>query len=176
MGEVARGDDGPATPPPLLVWTLAAFHTATLVALAVAALHLAGRLGALLAGLDTAVGAAAYLYLWAVTWWTNRRWLAASGPALATGAADPRAVAVGAARWGAVAGLGVLLPALAVGSVLFVGTGACGSQGSRWCLRDWRWRRWAAGPISWWSAPGATWRCASTSATGLAWKAPFPSV
>ncbi|WP_276300648.1 hypothetical protein [Halorussus lipolyticus] len=57
----------------LVVWALASFHTAGLVALLVVALYLAGPLGDLLSGLDTVVGLALYLGLWAATWWTNRR-------------------------------------------------------------------------------------------------------
>jgi hypothetical protein len=62
----------------LVVWALASFHVGLLVAGLVAALHLAGPLGELLAGLSTTVGLVLYLGLWATTWWTNRRWLRAA--------------------------------------------------------------------------------------------------
>ncbi|UPV74108.1 hypothetical protein M0R89_16405 [Halorussus limi] len=62
---------------PLVVWTLASFHTAALTAVLVAALYLSGALGDLLAGLDTVVGLGLYLGLWASTWWTTRRAFAA---------------------------------------------------------------------------------------------------
>jgi hypothetical protein len=69
----------PAIPDdPLVVWALASFHTGLLVAVLVTALHLAGPLGELLAGLSTTVGLVIYLGLWATTWWTNRRWLRAA--------------------------------------------------------------------------------------------------
>ena len=57
---------------PLVVWALASFHTAALVAVLVVALYLAGSLGDLLSGLSTIVGLGIYLALWAFTWWTTR--------------------------------------------------------------------------------------------------------
>lgn len=94
-----------AGPRPVLVWALAAFHTALLVTLVVAGLYLAGAAGDVLSGLGTAVGVASYLGLWAVTWWTNRRVVAGVGPGLVTGRPDPLAVTRQAATWGGVAGL-----------------------------------------------------------------------
>lgn len=61
---------------PLAVWAVATFNVAVLVAALVGALHLDGRLGDVLAGLNTWVGVALYCCLWATTWWTNGGWLA----------------------------------------------------------------------------------------------------
>ena len=139
MGEVSVGEaDVPGTPgdatddgrgdptdptPPLLWWSLAAFHAATLVALLVAVMYATGRAGDLLAGLDTSVGVAAYGYLWAVTWWTNRRWLAADGAGIVGGRPEPRATLLGAVRWGGVTGVLAFLPVAVVGLALLVGAG-----------------------------------------------------
>lgn len=108
---------------PLLSWALAAFHAALLVALAVAVLFALGLAGNQLAALETSVGVAAYCYLWAVTWWTNRRVVESVGSGLVTGSADSSAVLVEAMKWGGVVGLLVFLPALVIGIVLFVGAG-----------------------------------------------------
>ena len=61
-------------------WSFATFHTAVLVAAGVSVLHLTGTLGDALAGLDTATGLVVYAALWATTWATNRRVLAAAAP------------------------------------------------------------------------------------------------
>src|SRR5439155_6183702 len=62
--------DGPAR---LLLWSLATFHTAFFFAAFVAALYLNGSIADLLASLNTLVGTAVYLVLWATTWWTTRQ-------------------------------------------------------------------------------------------------------
>lgn len=113
---------GTATPP-LQVWALAAFHTALLVALAVVGLYAAGVAGDALAGLDTAVGVAAYLYLWAVTWLTHRSMLNALAGDLLTGGVEVDDLLVAAVKWGAVVGEFVFLPVLLLGVVVFVGAG-----------------------------------------------------
>ena len=122
-GDAAEGDAQGSEFTPLLAWTFAAFHTALLVALVVALLFFAGLAGNQLAALDTSVGVVAYLYLWAVTWWTNRRMVEAVGAGLLTGSADSSAVLVEAMKWGGVAGLLVFLPVLVVGIVLIVAQG-----------------------------------------------------
>lgn len=114
--------ENPSTPP-LLVWALAAFHAALLVAVAVAGLYAAGVAGDALAGLDTAVGAAAYLYLWAVTWWTNRSMLHGLEIDLLTGEPWMGDLGSMAAKWGAIAGVSVFLPVLLLGVVVLVGAG-----------------------------------------------------
>lgn len=116
-------DDEPAQVHSLLAWSLAAFHAALLVALVVGVLYLAGLAGNQLAALDTSVGVLAYLYLWGVTWWTNRRMLDAVGSGLLTGSARPSAVLAEAMKWGAAAGFLVFLPLLVLVLVLFVGAG-----------------------------------------------------
>ena len=133
MGEDGTGVDGAheedatdldsSGPPALLVWTLAAFHAAFLVALVVAAVYLAGLANDGLAALETWIGVLAYLYLWGVTWWTNRRMLDAVGSGLLTGSTRTTDVFVEAMKWGGVAGFLAFLPALAVGIALFVGAG-----------------------------------------------------
>ena len=100
----------------LLVWCLASFHTAALVLLLVTGLHVSGTLGPVLAEAGTWGGIAAYGYLWAVTWWTNRRWIA-SVPSLTDRAARRRIVR-GGAIWGGLTGVvffaGVLVPGAAI--------------------------------------------------------------
>lgn len=125
---------------PLVAWSLATFHTALLVALLVTGLYLVGPLGDILSGLETAVGLALYVCLWAATWWTTRRWLAGLGED-----ADLLATVGTGGKWGGVDGvlffwaifaiaivptlgfhvgaIPFFLLALAVGSVLALGIG-----------------------------------------------------
>jgi hypothetical protein len=111
-------DDDPDIDP-LLVWALASFHAAILLVVPLALAHAVApvALGGLLGGLDTLVGVGLYLVLWGSTWWSNRRYLAASD--FEDGAATVR---VGA-RWGAVTGLPLLgcvvVAALVVANPLF---------------------------------------------------------
>lgn len=105
----------------LMVWTVASFNAALLVAVAVGLLYAAGGLGDRLAALDTSIGVVAYLYLWAVTWWTNRRGLDAVEPGLLSEDGNAIDVLVGALRWGAVAGVLVFVPAFAAVAVLVGG-------------------------------------------------------
>ncbi|MFC4449890.1 hypothetical protein [Halorussus aquaticus] len=101
MGEGT--DDTLVTADPLVVWALATFHVAALVAVLVVALYRAGSLGDLLGGLDTVVGLALYLALWASTWWTTRRVLGAVADA-GTDASALTVVGAGG-RWGGVNGV-----------------------------------------------------------------------
>lgn len=105
----------------LLVWTVASFNAALLVAIAVGLLYAVGGLGDRLAALDTSIGVVAYLYLWGVTWWTNGRWLHAVDSGLLSGAGNAVDVSVGALRWGAVAGVLVFAPAFIAVTVLVAG-------------------------------------------------------
>lgn len=107
MGEP---DPGGGEPRPLLVWALASFHVALLVAVAVGLLYAAGFLGNQLAALDTSVGVVAFIYLWAVTWWTNRRMLASLDGDLLSAAPSRTDVLVNAMAWGGMAGVLVFLP------------------------------------------------------------------
>ncbi|WP_276281792.1 hypothetical protein [Halorussus caseinilyticus] len=107
-------DSDPFTDDPLVVWALASFHTAALVAVLVAALYLAGPLGDLLGGLDTLVGLALYLALWASTWWTTRR--ALREVADDTDASAFTVVGVGG-KWGGVNGVLFLWALLVVVAV-----------------------------------------------------------
>lgn len=68
---VVVGPDG--DPDPLAVLAAGTFHVALLVVVAVVALQSVGNLGGALVGLGTLPGAAVYLVLWAVGWWTTRR-------------------------------------------------------------------------------------------------------
>lgn len=113
-------------PSALLAWSLAGFHVALLVALLVAGLYLGGAAGDLLAGLDTVVGLALYGYLWAVTWWTNRRWIATTG-LVTTGRPTPGAVLGSAIQWGGATGLLFLVVPLAVVVGFLVVTGGLGA-------------------------------------------------
>lgn len=122
-GDAVEGDAQGSEFTPLLAWTFAAFHVALLVALVVAVLFALGLAGNQLAALDTSVGVVAYCYLWAVTWWTNRRMVDAVGPGLLTGSASPSDVLFEAMKWGAVVGLLVFLPALVLVVVLVVAQG-----------------------------------------------------
>lgn len=110
-------------PPPLLGWCLAGFHVALLVSLALTGLYLAGAAGELLAGLETVVGLALYGYLWAVTWWTNRRWLATAG-LVASHRPDRRVVLAEAVKWGGATGvLFLAAPLVVAAAFLVVGNG-----------------------------------------------------
>jgi hypothetical protein len=103
--------DGDAAADPLLRWTLASFHAATLLVAPLALLYAVGALGSLLQGVHTATGLGLYLALWGLTWWTNGRWLAVAR------LDGFRETAVPGAIWGAVTGVGflfVLLVAVAV--------------------------------------------------------------
>ena len=66
-------------PTPLRVWSLATFHAISFVAAVAAAGHLSGGLRASLARLETALGVAAFLGLWALTWAATRAGLVALG-------------------------------------------------------------------------------------------------
>ncbi|WP_224448564.1 hypothetical protein [Haloprofundus salilacus] len=116
----ARAEDGRPLPA-LAVWGLATFHVAALVVSLVVALHVGGSLGELLSGLNTAVGLGVFAYLWALTWWTNRRALT---DAWRGDGFDPRAAATRATLWGGVTGVCFLLGPLVLFSVLLVVQGA----------------------------------------------------
>ncbi|MCT9094421.1 hypothetical protein [Haloarchaeobius sp. HME9146] len=106
--------------PTLLAWCLGTYHTATLTAAGVASLHLSGALGDPLGGLNTVVGFAAFLYLWAVTLWTTTRVLGAVelfGP----DRSSTRAVVAAGAKWGAVTGLLFFLGVLLTLAFAFLG-------------------------------------------------------
>jgi hypothetical protein len=98
-----------ADPDALRAWTFATFHTAGVVVVGVLALHATGTLGDALAGLDTATGLVVYGALWATTWATNRRVLAAASPDGAV-----RSLLVAGAGWGAVTGVAFLLELVAL--------------------------------------------------------------
>jgi hypothetical protein len=110
----AAGERAQSRPPRLVVWSLATFHTAFLLVLGVAALHLAGVVGDALAGLGTWAGIALYLVLWATTWWTTRRWLGALDGDPFAGRADVDGALWPAAIWGGVDGVLFFLVLLAV--------------------------------------------------------------
>ncbi|MFB6101652.1 MAG: hypothetical protein ABEJ73_03730 [Haloplanus sp.] len=96
---------------PPLVWALSSFHAAALLVAPLLPLHAVGALGSLLQGVSTAAGLGLYVALWGITWWTNRRWLAAAT------LRGMRGVLGLGATWGAVTGVGffaVLLVVVAV--------------------------------------------------------------
>lgn len=92
-------------PDPLVVWALASFHAGFLVAGLVTLIHAFGSLGDLLAGLNTAVGLALYLVLWATTWWTTRKVLTQT----AIETAPVSSILKRGLLWGGVNGVGFLL-------------------------------------------------------------------
>jgi len=65
-------DEVEAPVPLLRAWSLATFHTVSFVASVVVGVHLRGSLAAGLGRLDTALGVAAFLGLWALTWAATR--------------------------------------------------------------------------------------------------------
>lgn len=95
-------------PDSLLVWCLASFHTGLFVLIPVTVAHSTGALGDFLGGLSTLVGLALYLWLWAITWWTNRRFLTT-----ASLTAD-RTALIAAVKWGGVNGVAFFLGLVAV--------------------------------------------------------------
>jgi hypothetical protein len=103
----SRSSERPGGPEedPLLVWALASFHAALVLVVPLTAAHAVAPsgVGGLLAGLDTLVGVALYLVLWGSTWWSNRRYLAASE------FDDLRGTLRAGAKWGAVTGLPLFL-------------------------------------------------------------------
>lgn len=116
-------DDAAVDPPAVLVWGVSTFHVVVLVVVLVTGLFLSGAAGDVLSGLDTTVGAAIYLYLWGITWWTTRRWLLAGGLPLTADRPASRAVAVATLKWGGITGLlffaGLLV--VAGGALLVIG-------------------------------------------------------
>lgn len=120
--------------PSLVIWGLTMFHVTMLTLVLVVTLHLGGTLGSLLSGLDTMIGLTVFAFLWAVTWWTNRR--ALRGAWRGDGF-DPRSVVLQAVGWGGVTGtvffvgpFGVLLALLVVnggGALATVAVGAVGA-------------------------------------------------
>lgn len=89
---------------PLVGWGLAAFHAATLVVLLVILLFLWAPVGELLAGLQTVVGLALYLVLWATTWWTNHHWLRDTRLTMDESATNSSSFLRTSFRWGGVTG------------------------------------------------------------------------
>jgi uncharacterized integral membrane protein len=99
-----NGDDRTGSDP-LLAWGLASFHAAALLVVPLWLAHVVApvAVGDLLGGLDTRVGLGLYLLLWGTTWYSNRRYLAASAFETPT-----RTLKAGA-TWGAVTGLPLLV-------------------------------------------------------------------
>lgn len=126
------GPDG--DPDPLVAFAAGSVHAALVMVALLGLLHGSGNLGDALGGLGTLPGAAAYLALWAVAWWTTRRGVAA---AVERGGRVRDALVAGL-TWGSVAGVTFLLavagvaglvlaltePADVLSVVLFVGIGA----------------------------------------------------
>lgn len=94
---------------PLIGWGLSAFHAATLVVVLVTLLYLWVPIGELLGGLQTVVGLALYLALWATTWWTNRRWLRETRLMVDSTSPNRSSFIRTSFRWGGVTGLGFFI-------------------------------------------------------------------
>ena len=75
MDGISTGPE--ALVPPLRAWSLATFHTVSFVAAVVVGVHVRGSLTAALGRLDTALGVASFLGLWALTWAATRAGLRA---------------------------------------------------------------------------------------------------
>ena len=89
----------------LIVWALATFHASAFVLVLVLVLYSRGALSGILGGLNTLVGFAIFLALWATTWYATRRALETLSWAEA-GASGGEAVFVRRAlRWGGVNGV-----------------------------------------------------------------------
>lgn len=108
----------------LVAWGLGAFHTALLVVLVVGSLYAVGAVGDLLDTLATSIGVVAYLYLWAVVWWTNRRWLDEGGSGLVDDVTEPDEVVGSALKWGGFAGALVFLPQLLIVAAFVLTSGS----------------------------------------------------
>lgn len=119
---MAEGPGAPTGPPSLSTWATGSFHAALLVAALVAALHLSGAAGDVLAGVGTLPGAAAYGYLWGVTVWTTGRALDAGEVTPNGDAAAPRGVIRAAVVWGAATGGLFFATLLAVAAVALLVT------------------------------------------------------
>jgi hypothetical protein len=64
----------------LRAWSIATFHTVSFVASVVVGVHVSGSLAAALGRLNTQVGVAFFLALWAITWYATRAGLRHMGP------------------------------------------------------------------------------------------------
>lgn len=91
-------------PGPLLCWGLAAFHTATLVLVLVIYLYRSAPIGELLANIQTSLGLLLYSALWAITWWSNYRWLQETQLLEAGTASEPDEVILAGFKWGGTTG------------------------------------------------------------------------
>jgi hypothetical protein len=92
------------SPPPLLTWALAAFHTALFVAVLVALAYRNGSLGNLLGGLSTELGFAIYAALWLSVGWCTGRTLRDTAQFVNNRRVDVRQTVSLAPYWGAGAG------------------------------------------------------------------------
>ncbi|WP_435359553.1 hypothetical protein [Haloarchaeobius sp. DFWS5] len=107
--------------PTLLSWCFGTFHAVTLTVVGVLSLHLGGSVGDLLQGLSTAVGFAAFLFLWGLSMWTATAVLqrvTLFGPTRSTKSAILTASAV----WGGVTGASFL-----AGVVLTIAVNSAGA-------------------------------------------------
>jgi hypothetical protein len=102
----------------LRLWSLATFHTASFVAAVVIGVHVKGSLGGALGLLNTSVGVAAFLALWAITWCATRKGLYGMDPRIED-ASLPTIVAstTVAGGWNGV-GIFALILSLSVVSIL----------------------------------------------------------
>ena len=105
---------GPWRDSRLLEWSLGTFHTGFFFTILVTLLYVTGALGSLLAGLNTAVGLAAFALLWLTTWWCTRRALRGMGGNTWEGRVNFRATLYRAMVWGGINGLLFLIGPLAI--------------------------------------------------------------
>ena len=106
---------------PLRLWSLTTFHTASFVAAAVIGLHIRGALLTALSRLDTSLGVASFLSLWALTWYATRAGVRQMGPRIE--AASSATIVFSTTVAGGLNGVGILaiVPVLAVMSAVSYG-------------------------------------------------------
>ena len=91
---------------PLRLWSLTTFHTVSFVAAAVLGLHIRGALLTALGRLDTSLGVASFLALWALTWYATRAGVRQMGPGI--DAASSATIVFSTTVAGGLNGVGIL--------------------------------------------------------------------
>lgn len=104
----------------LVEWSLGTFHTGFFFTILVTLLYVTGALGPLLANLNTALGLAAFAWLWFTTWWCTRRAIRGAGRT----AWEPRTefwrIIGRATLWGGVNGVVFLLGVIVIATVVSI--------------------------------------------------------
>ena len=111
---------GPWRDSRLLEWSLGTFHTGFFFTILVTLLYVTGALGSLLAGLNTAVGLAAFAWLWFTTWWCTRRAIRGAGRTAWQPRTEFWRIIGRATLWGGVNGVVFLLGLIAIATVVSI--------------------------------------------------------